>query len=84
MTENEIPDVLHKYMKENITVTDARFGLRCETCGHTWGVGLDPAANLTMQAQKLICLPCMQKEINKKRTDKEGNNEYSYTKQFEK
>lgn len=81
----EIPDILHKYMKQSVEVTHARFGLRC-ACGHEWGVSLDPNIDLTMQAQKLICLPCMQRELNNKNgKDKGDNNEYNNKKyDFEK
>lgn len=74
MAEHEIGNVLHKYTKQSVQITDVRIGLICSVCGHHWGVALDDNGDLLLQAQKMMCLPCYHNDI--KGNDGDDDNGY--------
>jgi len=81
MATHEIQNILHKYTKETVQITNVRLGLICSVCGHHWGIALDDGDDLLKQSQRMICLPCYQKSVNN--NAKDGNYEYSNTTQYQ-
>jgi hypothetical protein len=63
MAIHEISNILYKYMKDTVTLTDIRFGFRCEVCGHSWGIAVSDNEELLRQSQRMICLECYHRSL---------------------
>jgi len=79
MSAQEVSSLLRKYTSNTVEISDIRIGFICKRCGHHWGVRIDDNAELGSQAVRMVCLPCLTKELANRNEGNVDHVEQQYT-----